>query len=93
MCAINGGTVKLSNMTDADKKLISNLHGLESVDDLDNSMITGSDKGIVFKRHRRQFVKDNSLDWKKMFMADQNNKDGSYFEGAAYIENGNGKTR
>ena len=35
---------------------------------------------MIFANHRRAFAEANGFDWHKMFMADQVNKDGSYFE-------------
>lgn len=74
---MNGGTVSLTNMTDSDKKMIKDLHDLESLDDYS---LTKDDKSMVFREHRKAFAADQGFDWHKMFMMDQVNKDGSYFE-------------
>lgn len=77
---MNSGTVKLSNLTDADKVLLMHRHNLEYLSDVDNLKLDGADRAAIFKRHRRQFAKDEGFAWKKMFMADQVKLDGSVFE-------------
>lgn len=48
--------------------------------ELKNYQLTKSDKNMIFTNHRRAFAEANGFDWHKMFMTDQVNKDGSYFE-------------
>lgn len=76
---MNGSSIRLSNLTDYDKKILTVTHGLDG-SDLDNYELTSSDKTIIFNSHRMAFGNANGFDWHKMFMADQKTKDGSYFE-------------
>ena len=77
---MNSGTIRLTNMTDADKKMIMKKYDLETLDDLSKIELTSADKREIFIEHRKAMAKDYGFDWHKMFMADQVNKNGSYFE-------------
>ena len=56
--------------------------------ELEEYQLTKSDKNMIFANHRRAFAEANGFDWHKMFMADQVNKNGSYFEITRdYVEN------
>lgn len=48
--------------------------------ELVNYRFTKDDKQQIFANHRKAFAEANGFDWHKMFMADQVNKNGSYFE-------------
>ena len=74
---MNGGTVCLTNITESDKKMLMEKHNLES---LDNFQFSKEDKNMIFREHRKAFGADQGFDWRKMFMMDQTNKNGSYFE-------------
>lgn len=91
---MNSGTVRLSNLTESDRKLIMQRHNLTSLDGFTDSDITREDKSIIFRNHRDEFGKANGFDGSKMFMADQMDKSGSYFEiTPEYVEaNPNGWT-
>lgn len=80
--AMNGGTIRYTNITDADKKMIKdmqNLKTLEEVRDLDFAHNKNL-RNAMFKQHRQAFAEAEGFDWRKMFMADQDNLDGSVFE-------------
>lgn len=77
---MNGGTVRLSNITEADKKLLRDFNGLITTKEVEELKFTPVDKALIFKKHRQAFGDAEGFDWKKMFMADQTTKDGSYFE-------------
>lgn len=77
---MNGGTVRLSNMTEADKIQLKTMHGFTTAAELEEYELTGQDKNLIFKRHRQAFGDGEGFDWKKMFMPDQTTKNGSYFE-------------
>lgn len=73
------GTVRYSNLTESDKLMLKDefaLDSLEGVQELD----LGNMKSKIFLSHRMAFGKDFDFDGRKMFMADQVNKNGSYFE-------------
>ena len=94
--AMNGGTIRYTNITDADKKMIKdmqNLKTLEEVRDVDFAH-NGALRNAMFKQHRQAFAEAEGFDWHKMFMADQKNLDGSVFEVTQeYVEaNPNGWT-
>ena len=76
---MNGGTMRLSNITEFDKKMLASIHSL-NIEDLNDYELTKDDKRVIFNSHRLAFGKENGFDWRKMFMADQKTKDGSYFE-------------
>lgn len=74
---MNTGTMRLTNITKSDKDLLMEKHNLSS---LDGYELTKSDKSELFVAHRKALAEAKGFDWKKMFMADQEFKDGSYFE-------------
>lgn len=76
---MNCGTIKLSNLTNADKMMLAKNHNL-SLEEVKNHEITKEDKNCIFNAHRMALGKAMRFDWHKMFMADQKTKDGSYFE-------------
>jgi len=81
---MNSGTVCLTNITESDKKMLMERHNLQSLDDF---QFTSEDKKMIFREHRKSFGSKEGFDWRKMFMMDQVNKDGSYFEiSADFVE-------
>lgn len=74
---MNGGSIRLSNITEKDKKMLMEIHKLKT---LEGYEITKSDKNVIFKEHREIVGKAYGYDWHKMFMADQNHKKGTYFK-------------
>ena len=76
---MNTGTLRLSNITDYDKKVLCTMHNL-SLSDLGDYTLTDEDKKAIFDIHRVGFGELNGFDWRKMFMASQYTQDGSYFE-------------
>lgn len=90
---MNSGTINLRNITDDDKLMLMYKNDLKP-SELEEYQLTKSDKNMIFANHRRAFAEANSFDWHKMFMADQVNKNGSYFEiTREYVEkNPNGWT-
>ena len=89
--SMNTGTIKLSNMTEQDKKLIMQINNLKT---LEGYELKKTDKSAIFKEHRQQLGADYGFDWGKMFMADQIHKSGTYFTiDKEYVEtNPNGWT-
>lgn len=84
---MNSGTINLRNITDDDKLMLMYKNDLKP-SELEEYQLTKSDKNMIFANHRRAFAEANGFDWHKMFMADQVNKDGSYFEiTREYVEN------
>lgn len=77
---MNSGTVRLANLTSSDRELIMHRHNLSTMDGFTDSDITREDKSVIFNKHREELGKAFGFDGSKMFMADQVNKDGSYFE-------------
>ncbi len=77
---MNSGTVRLSNLTSSDRELIMNRHNLNTLEGFTDNDITKEDKKLIFELHRKQLGEAFGFDGDKMFMADQVNKDGSYFE-------------
>ncbi|HIT22941.1 MAG TPA: laccase domain-containing protein [Candidatus Faecimonas intestinavium] len=71
---MNGGSVKLSNITDADKKWLMEQNNLSTLEGFQIN------KGEMFRRHRQALAEDFGFDWRKMFMADQEKLNGSVFE-------------
>ena len=76
---MNGGTIRLTNITESDKKMLADEHRLTS-EELQNYAFTPADKKKIFTIHRKMFAEEEQFDWHKMFMADQVDKNGSYFE-------------
>lgn len=93
---INGGTVRYTNITDADKKMIKDMQNLKTLEEVQDVDFRGNAalRNAVFKKHRQAFAAAEGFDWRKMFMADQKNLDGSVFEVTReYVEaNPNGWT-
>lgn len=84
---MNSGTINLRNITDDDKLMLMYKNDLKP-SELEEYQLTKSDKNMIFANHRRAFAEANGFDWHKMFMADQVNKNGSYFEiTREYVEN------
>ncbi len=75
---MNAGSVRFSNMTDVDKKIIKEKNCL--LEGLEKYELTEEDKKTVFNLHRHIFGESQGFDYHKMFMALQTKKDGSYFE-------------
>ena len=89
---MNTGTIRYSNLTESDKKMLCDKHNL-SIIDLENYDLT-HDKKDIFNKHRDDFGKAMGFDGKKMFMADQKHGVGTFFEiDKDYVEaNPNGWT-
>lgn len=84
---MNSGTINLRNITDDDRLMLMYKNDLKP-SELEEYPLTKSDKNMIFANHRRAFAEANGFDWHKMFMADQVNKNGSYFEITRdYVEN------
>lgn len=77
---LNVGSVRLSNLTNSDRKLLMNLHNLNNPSEVDNLELSKDDKQAVFRSHRQALGEAYGFDWRKMYMADQTTKNGSYFE-------------
>jgi len=74
---MNTGTMKLTNITSADKEMLMERHNLSS---LAGYELTKEDKKILLENHRKAFADVKKFDWGKMFVADQDLKNGSFFE-------------
>ena len=72
---MNSGTIRLTNITPDDRKMIMLKNNLDFLDDYE---LTRSDKSTIFLNHRQKFGEANGFDGQKMFMADQVYKDGSH---------------
>lgn len=77
---MNTGTVRLSNLTNSDKRMLMQIHDMLTLEELTNYTLTPDDKRRVFAAHRQQVGEYYGFDGRKMFMADQKNLDGSVFE-------------
>lgn len=73
---MNHSTIKLSNITSEDRRMISKIHGLDDLDD--NYVFTNGDKKIIFMNHRIALGKEYGFEPSKMFMMDQLDKSGTY---------------
>lgn len=76
--SMNGGSIRFANLTDADKEFLIKKYGID-IKDLSTWDLT-ADKKELFMKHREDFGKHMGFDGRKMFMADQKNKNGSFFE-------------
>ena len=76
--SMNTGTIRFSNLTDADKKMLSDKYNLSIMDLKEYDLTT--DKRKIFDNHREEFGKKYGFDGKKMFMADQKDNVGTFFE-------------
>ena len=94
--AMNGGTIRYTNITDADKKMIKDMQNLKTLEEVRDVDFAHNDalRNAMFKQHRQAFAEAEGFDWRKMFMAVQKNLDGSVFEVTQeYVEaNPNGWT-
>lgn len=77
---MNSGTVNLTNITDKDREMLIHKYNLDDLSALSNIELTKEDKAMIFREHRKALGEAKGFDWKKMFMADQTKKNGSYFE-------------
>ena len=48
---MNGGTMRLSNITEFDKKMLASIHSL-NIEDLNDYELTKDDKRVIFNSHR-----------------------------------------
>ena len=80
--AMNGGTIRYTDITDADKKMIKDMQNLKTLEEVQDVDFRGNGalRSAIFKEHRKAFAEAEGFDWRKMFMADQKNLDGSVFE-------------
>lgn len=77
---MNGGTIRLSNITKADKEMLIKQHALQT---LEGYELTQEDKDRIFDTHWENFARDNGFDSGRKFMTLQDTKKrelGSYFE-------------
>lgn len=73
---MNGGTIRLSNITEADKKMLMEMHNLSSLEA--DYKFTKEDKSAIHMNHRIAAGEEYGFDSLKMFMPDQNHKKGTY---------------
>ena len=74
---MNTGTIRLSNITEADKAMLLKQHSLKT---LEGYEFTKEDKNRIFNTHWENFAHDNGFNPSSKFMADQVDKKGTYFE-------------
>ena len=74
---MNTGTIRLSNITEADKAMLLKQHSLKT---LEGYEFTKEDKNRIFDTHWENFAHDNGFNPSSKFMADQVDKKGTYFE-------------
>ena len=77
---MNTGTIRLSNITKADKEMLIKQHALQT---LEGYELTQEDKDRIFDTHWENFARDNGFDPGRKFMTLQDTKKrelGSYFE-------------
>lgn len=60
---MNGGTIRLSNITDADKKMIMEMHNLSSLDS--DYKFTKEDKSAIHMKHREAAGREYGLSFPK----------------------------
>lgn len=76
--SMNSGSIRFSNLTEKDKEFLAEKYGI-TIKDLETFDLT-HDKKCIFMRHREDFGHSMGFDGRKMFMADQKDKSGSFFE-------------
>lgn len=74
---MNSSSIRLSNITASDKEMIMRMNGLSSLND--DYKFTSDDKRAIFLAHRIALAGHYGFDFRKMFMADQKDKKGTYF--------------
>ena len=83
--SMNSGSIRFSNLTDEDKEKLCNQLHIE-IKDLELYDLT-SFRGEIFLNHRMKMGENMGFDGRRMFMADQVHKDGSFFEiNSDYVE-------
>ncbi len=83
---MNGGIIRLSNLTFGGRELIMHRYNLTSLDGFTDKDITKEDKKLIFMEHRKVLGEEFGFDGCKMIMVDQVDKVGSYFEGIYFNE-------
>ena len=76
--SMNAGSIKWENLTEEDKKILQDKYHLEGLS-LKNLDLT-PEKANIFLQHRLNLGKSMGFDGKKIFMADQEHKEGTHFE-------------
>ena len=76
--SMNTDLILFSNLTDEDKRMLSEIHNIE-ISDLFKYDLT-HDKKDIFMLHRKNMGEAMGFDGRHMFMADQEYKTGSSFE-------------
>jgi copper oxidase (laccase) domain-containing protein len=76
--SMNAGTIRYSNLTEEDKKMLCARHNI-TLKELEDYDLT-HDKKELFAIHRKKFGARMGFDGRRMFMADQEHKTGSHFE-------------
>jgi len=71
--SMNAGSIKWDNLTEEDKIRLKEKYNLKEID------IT-PEKAQIFMHHRLNMGKSMGFDGRKMFMADQEHKEGTHFE-------------
>ncbi len=77
--SMNVSSISYDNLTVKDKVYLLEQYGTNILD-LHDIDLTGPVKREIFDRHRMEMAHDFGFDDKKMFVANQDKKDGSYFE-------------
>lgn len=77
--SMNVGSISYDNLTVKDKLYLIEKYGTDILD-LRDIELTKAVKRELFDRHRMDLGDDLGFDYRKMFVADQSKKDGSYLE-------------
>lgn len=89
---MNTSTVSEHNLTSDDIEILKQIH--PEIKNFTDETLSKEDKKLIFEGHRKKLGERYNFDWHKMYMADQENRDGSFFKiNADYVrENPNGWT-
>ena len=75
--SMNAGTIRYANLTEEDKRILSDELNIE-LKDLETYDLS-SERGKIFKLHRKNMGEAFGFDGRHMFMADQEHKRGTHF--------------
>jgi len=76
--SMNAGSIKWENLTEEDKRRLREKHNLEVLNP--EELDLRPEKAQIFLQHRLNMGKSMGFDGRKMFMVDQEHKQGTHFE-------------
>lgn len=76
--SMSGGSIKWENLTEEDKQMLKEKHNVEVLNPEEIDL--KPEKGDIFLHHRLNFGKSMGFDGRRIFMADQEHKQGTHFE-------------